>query len=518
MDQAPAPQSGQTAKSRYDELCSRRNPFVYRARDCAALTIPSLLPPQGHNGTQRLPMPYQGLGARGVTNVANRLMMAFLPPGVNHFRLGVPARTLVKQGMAEVPEEISQRMAMVENLIQDEVDRLNWRQMTGLTMMELAVTGNALEQILPDNNLRVFRLDQYVVVRDHIGKLLEIVVSEALARQSLTPNLAALLGDAMSRAPDAGHNIHLYTWVRRQPDMSWTVRQELNETHVPGADGKYREGECPFWPLRWSAVIGEDYGRGLVEEHYSDLKSLDGLTKAVIDGAAMASRNITMIRPNAAGGLNLRRRIVGANNGDLIVGNPEDVMMLQFQNASGMQFTAQEAANFRQELGTVFLLNSAMRRDAERVTATELRQDAEELDGSLGGIYSNLSQEMALPRLNRLIFQMQAQQALPEWPQGMIEPTVLTGIEALGRERDVQKVAQVLQLLAQIPPEITQMYPKWSTILDKVFIGSGLPGAVRSEAEVQQLQQQEAMIQALQNAAPQIANGMMQPPEAGPTQ
>jgi hypothetical protein len=224
----------------------------------------------------------------------------------------------------------------------------------------------------------------------------------------------------------------------------------------------------------------------------------------------MASRNVTMIRPNAAGGLNLRRRIVGANNGDIIVGNPEDVMMLNFANANGMQFTAATVEKMRQDLGAAFLLNSAMRRDAERVTATELRQDAEELDGALGGVYSMLSQEMAYPRLNRLMFQMRAKKDLPDWPDGMVEPTVLTGVEALGRERDVQKVAQVLQMLQGIPPEVTQMYPKWSNILDKVFIGSGLPDCVRTDAEVQQMQRQEALMQALQNAAPNVANGMMQ--------
>jgi hypothetical protein len=505
---APPPQSGEHACGRWEQLWLRREPFLLRARDCAALTIPSILPPRGHAPTSKLPQPYQGLGARGVTNLSNRLMMALLPAGTNHFRLGVPPRVLIQQGVEVPPEDLANQLAQTEDLIQDEVDRLNWRQITTLTTQELIITGNALEQMLPDNNLRVYRLDQYIVLRDHVGHLVEILIKEALSIQSLSEDLRALAGTA--KDGDTGQNIHLYTWVKRRPDGDWDTHQELEEKMVPGSQGKYKKDYLPFWPLRWIGVIGEDYGRGHVEAHFSDLTALDGLTKAMVDGAAMASRNVTMIRPNAAGGLNLRRRIVGANNGDIIVGNPEDVMMLNFANANGMQFTAATVEKMRQDLGAAFLLNSAMRRDAERVTATELRQDAEELDGALGGVYSMLSQEMAYPRLNRLMFQMRAQKALPDWPDGMIEPTVLTGVEALGRERDVQKVAQVLQMLQGIPPEVTQMYPKWSAVLDKVFIGSGLPDCVRTDAEVEQMQKQQALMQALQNAAPNVANNLTQ--------
>lgn len=229
----------------------------------------------------------------------------------------------------------------------------------------------------------------------------------------------------------------------------------------------------------------------------------------------MAARNVTMIRPNAAGGLNLRRRIAQANNGELIIGNPEDVNMLQFQNMGGMQFVAQEVGRLTQELGAAFLLGSAMRRDAERVTATELRQMAEELDGSLGGIYTTLSQEMALPRISRRIFQMQANGELPDWPRDMVRPVVLTGIEALGRERDIQRIGMILQFVQGLPQEIAQLYPKWSKLLDRGFVAAGLPECVNTEAEVQALQEQQALIQAMQQTAPTVADKLLPSADAG---
>jgi hypothetical protein len=69
-----------------------------------------------------------------------------------------------------------------------------------------------------------------------------------------------------------------------------------------------------------------------------------------------------------------------------------------------------------------------------------------------------------------------------------------------------------------IPPQVAQMYPKWSQILDKIFIGSGLPDCVRTDAEVEQMQRQEALMQALQNAAPNVANNLTQPGQGAPAQ
>jgi hypothetical protein len=501
----------ESAQARYDRLYFYREPFLWRAYDAAKLTIPSVLPPRGHSPTSRLPQPYQGLGARGTTNLANRLMTALLPTGANHFRLSVPIKELVKQKLTAIPQEMVHQLAALENMIQEEIDRLNWREMTNLVSQHLVVTGNVMECLQPDGNIKLYRLDQYVVVRDPGGRLTEFVVKELFTKDSLPEKLQGLLKQEQSEG-DGGSNqrdIPLYTWGIQQPDGSWKVHQELCDDVIPGSDGTYKADTLPWWPLRWSTIIGEDYGRGKIEEHYADLFALDGLSKAMLDGAAMASRNVTLIRPNAAGGLNLRRRIATANNGDQIIGNPEDVSMLQFQNVGGMQFVGQLVEKFRQELGAAFLLSSAMRRDAERVTATELRADAEELDGALGGVYSILNQDMALPRIKRLIYQMQAQGKLPEFPKGMIEPTVLVGLEALGRQRDLQKIGEALQVLQPLPPEVVQRYPKWDGIIDKIFVAVGLPDSVKTQAEVAEEQKQEALMQALQQTAPTVADKLL---------
>ena len=117
----------------------------------------------------------------------------------------------------------------------------------------------------------------------------------------------------------------------------------------------------------------------------------------------------------------------------------------------------------------------------------------------LGGVYSQLNQAMQQTRLRRLIMQMKANAQLPNWPEGMVEPTILTGLEALGREQDVTRVQAALQFLQGMPPDVLA-YVKWTELLGKAFYGLNLPDAVRTESEMQQMQQMQMQQQAMMGA------------------
>ena len=491
----------QTAKERYEQLRSKRDQFVRRGRLFAEITIPSLFPPEGHSEAQYLPQNYQGLGSRAVIHLSARLMTALLPPGQTFFRFTVPPEVLLKSDTVDVPPEVSTGLVKAELLATNEIERRSWRAPTNLALQLLIVTGNALEQVLEDNTIRIFRLDQYVIAREPNGGLQELLIEEKINTVALSDKLAKLLPPNTKR-DDPTAKVCLYTWAKKKEDGKWDVAQYLEDEKVPDAYGSY--DVLPFNALRWSIVPGEDYGRGKVEEHYADFMALEGYEKAMLEGAAMAARNIIMVRPNATGG-NLRQRIAKARNGDVIVGNPEDLSMFQFQNVTGLQLTRDQSAMIRQELSAAFLLNTGMRRDAERVTAYELRQNAEELDGVLGGVYSMLSADMQRNRITRLIYQMQKKRQLPDWPTGSVEPIITTGLEALGRERDLSRIQTAGAFIQQMGPE-AQQYVKTPVLLSKVFNALQLPDAVRSEEEVAKMKQEMMAAQAAANTAETVGS------------
>jgi hypothetical protein len=490
------------AKARYTALAAVRDSFLRRARHASSLTIPSLIPPEGHNGIADLPQPNQGLGARLVVHLASYFTSALLPPGRNLFRLGVTPAVLLKSPNNATPPDLELKLGQIEKIPHNEIALRDWRSPTTVSIQHLIVSGNVMEQMLPDNRIIVHPLDRFVVVRDPAGTLIEFIIEQRLDAASLPDNLKALLPDAGSDQPSGSIRLSLYTWGVLK-DGRWEVHQELEDKDVPNSAGFYDAKYLPFFALRWTAVAGESYGRGKVEDHIADLVTFDGLSKAMRDGAAMASRNIIMLRPGAAGGINLRRKVSSANNGDIITGNPEDVNMLQFTNLTGMQIVQVELESLRRELGGAFMLTSAGVRNAERVTAEEVRRVGQELDSVQGGAFSALSGAMLRSRVDRLIYQMRNAGQLPEWDDKVIATTILTGLEALGREAETGNVAQALAMLQGYPPEAYDVYVKWPVLLKKGFGGLGLADAVNTEDEANAIRQQRAEQQMAADAVKQ---------------
>jgi hypothetical protein len=68
-----------TIAERYRALDSLRHATIERARDCARLTVPSLLPPEGWTEEHSLYIPFSSVSSRGVTSMASRILSALLP-------------------------------------------------------------------------------------------------------------------------------------------------------------------------------------------------------------------------------------------------------------------------------------------------------------------------------------------------------------------------------------------------------------------------------------------------------
>ena len=65
----------ETAKERYERLKINRQHYLDRARECSELTIPALVPDDGFESTSELYTPFQSIGARGVNNLASKLLL-----------------------------------------------------------------------------------------------------------------------------------------------------------------------------------------------------------------------------------------------------------------------------------------------------------------------------------------------------------------------------------------------------------------------------------------------------------
>lgn len=297
----------------------------------------------------------------------------------------------------------------------------------------------------------------------------------------------------------------LYTHITSDPekDGKWNVKQECEGIVPEESIGTFKTEDLPWIPLRWTANSGEDYGRGIVEEYLGDFMTLETLTKALVEGTTIASRIIGMVNPN---GVTRARKLTEANNGDFIDGRPDDVGFLQLEKHMDYSLCFQQIDKTEKRLKHAFMLMDAIQRNAERVTAEEIRTMARELESSLGGVYSLLSQEFQLPLIDRLLKQLQKAKKLPELSSDVVEPVIVTGLEALGRGHDLDKLMYFLQTVEPLGPDVigTYVIPSEFLLRTATALGLDTDNLVRSEEEIQEMNQQAQQEQLMQNMAPQM--------------
>jgi len=520
-----------TCQARYEMLAADREVYLTRAREGAKLTIPTLIPLEGSGKHTVFPTPYQGIGARGVNNLASKLLLSLFPPNSPFFAMRVDDFTATELAQeegarAKVDESLGKYERSVMQSIEDSGDRSAHFE----ALKHLVVAGNVLLYLPKDGGTRVFPLSRYVTVRDPMGQMLETIIEEEMSFASLPQDLKELVAEGEKgehSKVDPKDTIKLHTKFYLEGDKVLSY-QEIDGVLVPASEGSWPKEKSPVLALRWTRVDGEDYGRSYVEEYLGDLISLEGLSKALLEGSAAAARLVFLVRPN---GVTRAKDVMTAENGAAVSGQPEDVQTLQVNKQADMSVAQQQIATITDRLAYAFLMNSAVQRNGERVTAEEVRYMAGELEDALGGVYSILSQEYQLPYVMRVIDRLTRQKKLPALPKGVAKPTIVTGLEALGRGHDLSKYDLFLKALAPLGPEVLQSHMNVGDYITRIgtALGIDLGGLVKSDEQKQaeqqaqqQAMQQQQQAEMIKGAIPAIAKegagamrDMAQSPEQG---
>lgn len=227
---------------------------------------------------------------------------------------------------------------------------------------------------------------------------------------------------------------------------------------------------------------------------------------SIVQGSAAAAKVIPWIRP----GSRVRPKDLTANNGKPIYATDQDVGFLRVDKQGDFATALQLSQQLRDDIKRAFLMTSAIQRNAERVTAEEIRVMASEIEESLGGMYTVMSQELQAPLARRALARMERRGAMPPLPEGFV-PVITTGLEALGRNAELQKVRAFIGDLAAIGgPEAIQSELSMGRLLAHLASGYQLEAAsiLKSEeekqAEMQQAMQMQMMQLAMQHGTPEM--------------
>lgn len=502
-----------TVERRYEQLATYRIPYLNRGYDCSELTLPSLLPRQGHNSTTVLPVPFQSVGARGVNNLASKLLMSLFPPNTPFFKMLMEEGVLLEierehgedtDEAKSLKTQFEKAFGRMERIIMSNIEASGDRTVLFEALKHVLVVGNSLLHSAKEG-LRAFPLSQFVVRRDAAGNVLEIILKEEIDPIVLPQEIR----DAIRAKPDyaAKKSVNLYTYVVRREDK-WDTYQEAGGYTLPSTKGTYPLDKCPWIALRFNRINGEDYGRGYVEEYIGDFTSLENLTAAIVQGSAAAAKVLFLVKPNTSTKPTV---LAKTPNGGFAAGNAEDVTVLHLDKAQDFATAKSLRDDFIQQLSFAFLLNTAIQREADRVTAEEIRYMAQELEQTLGGFYSIMGVELQAPYVKIKIAALEKKSMLPTLPKGSVRPVIVTGLEALGRGNDRNKLVRFLQTLSTaLGPEAVPQFVNVLEVIERIAIADGIDtkGLLRTQDEIDQSNQQSQMQGLIAKLGPNAVNAL----------
>lgn len=516
-----------SAASRYARLASDRTIFLDTARDCAKLSLPYLLTSTGVVNGQKLPTPWQSIGAKGANVMASKLMLSLFPVTATFFKLQINDGKLASDPQLDVKikSEIDLSLSKMERVIMQHIAESQDRVVLHQAMKHLIVTGNVLVY-MGSSGVKLYPLDRYVVCRDGEGQPTEIVTVESINRQFLPekfqkPKSGINRVDDNTATPSVDVTVGedeaaVYTWAKLQ-DGQWRWRQEVDGEIIEDSYGKAPKTQTPWLPLRFNIVDGEDYGRGRIEEYLGDLKSLEGLMQAMVEGSAASAKVVFLVSPSATV---KPATLAKAGNGAIIQGRQEDVSVVQVGKQADFGTAYQMITQLTQRLSEAFLILTV--RQSERTTAEEIRATQQELNEQLGGIYGNLTTELLQPYLQRKLFVLQRSKVLPKLPKGVVFPTVIAGIEGVGRGQDRESLMMFLQTVSQaLGPESMMKFVDPEEAIKRLAAAQGIDTVklVKTAEQRQQedMQARQQMTQSqLVGQAGQLAKAPMMDPDKNP--
>lgn len=474
--------SAVSPKTLFDKLDSKRAQLLLRCEQYAAWTIPSKFPQKDADDNHEMAIDFQAVGAKLVNNLLNKVMLALFAPSRPFFRPELEDKdiaALKENGLAGAA--LDAVLSQVAKKGMKVLEAMQIRAVLVETIAQLIITGNSLLHYDKDEKLvSLYTLRDYVCKRSVRGKLLQFILRETSELEAMPEAVQAAYRAAKPTAkPET--TVSLYTeltWSAK--DKVWKLRQSVDAVDVTVGTTQYRDEDLPYRVLTWSLAPKRMYGTGMVEEAQGAFHGLSTLSSAEIPGLLEMCRIIHLADPT---GSTDATEFQNALSGAVLVGRKDDITTPDLGGkARDYQSVAVKIEKYERILSEMFLLATGAVRASERTTAEEIRLLANELETSVGGVYSRLSFDLQ---------QWLAELAIKEIQDTAIRKLkvyVITGLDALSANGDLDNIRAFQADLAatkDVPDEIKATF-LWDSYVQLLASLHGVDyfKFLRSQAEV----------------------------------
>lgn len=498
-------------KGEFNGSDEAREETLTRCERYAGWTLPNIFPDDPLQEYDEMQNDYQSVGAQATTHLANKIMLALFQPSRPFFRMQLDAkqREELQTSGGFSPAQIDTVLSETERKAMRELDKMGARVGMTQAVLQLIITGNSLLYIPKnDDKMQTYSLRDYVCKRDLAGNLIKLIIKETKSVSGLGDNLQ---GRALEHGYAEDQDVSIYTCVVKTSKNRFMVWQELEAIcYCQEQVGYYNKADLPWIPLTWNLARNKDYGTGLVENYSGDFWSLSTFAEAILDYSVLLTDVKNLVNP---AGMTDAREVSQAASGAYVSGREEDIYVHSPQVNNNAAFLENQFKAVERRIGAAFLLNTAVTRDAERVTAAEIRMQAQELEGSMGGVYSNLAAELQLPLARHLL--KKVGDAFKN-----IEPIVVTGLESLSRSSELDRMRYFFEDLAGLTtlPDLVLERLDMGNLLATLGAGHGVDYKKFLKDEAQVKEAREERMQQNAQAEAMAAKGIEQGKQQGAAQ
>lgn len=458
----------------------RDDSVIIKCRQYAHWTLPKLMADMCQRGSPAvLERDYQEIGPLLVNNLSAKLTALLFPANRPFF--GVEPSDRFKKHAEErgvSPSDFMAGLAQWEMKASQQLFlNASYNQLT-LAVAHLIVTGNVL--VYRDSKEKrtvAYGLQSYGIRRTGSGIMADCVLREFESFAGLSNDVQAMLATRFPnkyRMDRYDTNVEVYTRITRSDrgggNVVYIVAQEIEGMSV-GTPGEYPEHLCPWQAPTWSLIAGEHYGRGLVEDYAGGFAKLSDASEALTLYGIAAMKFVNLVQPGAGTSVD---DLNDAETGEYVQGTNGAVQVQESGDGAKIQAMGGMIADTFTNLSKAFMYTGNTR-DAERVTAYELRQQAQEANTALGGQYSALAESFQVPTAHVLLTEVQPE-ALKGILSGDIKLDILAGIPALSRGIEVQNLLSAAQDAAAIVPPLVQLDNRIDPrkIMDLIYAGQSV--------------------------------------------
>jgi len=477
-----------TPKEFYNKYAGDRQSYEDMAVRISKMTLPYLMPEQGFSSSSKLSDTIaQSYCGRMLNTLKAKMGMSLLPPSTSSFRLSPDAEALemITGGNPDMNAEVNAKISSVTARINNEIENQQIRDKVFDMLLQLIGVGSCIIEKIEDDGIMVHTLRNFAVDLDSTGEARTMCIVE---------DKKDLPEGVVPKAEEDEYK--LYTLIERNnEDGKWYVTQAIDD-EIVGKEIKYTDDKLPFEYVGWTFVTGDKYHRSYAEDYIDDMENYNSLANLITKGSIIAAKSLIFV--DQRGNRTKLRDVANSKNGDVINGKSDDVSSFTLDKNYDFQIPMERLQDIGKNLASAFLMNESVTRDAERVTAQEIRFMAQELESSsLSGIYSKLSKKVS----KRIVQWIMDEIGIKFEGIGI---NIITGLDALGRSQEAQKLDSLVMRMANMglnqwlnEAELISRYAS--------FDGIDVTGLVKTPSQVAQERQQQAQAQQQQLGAEAMA-------------